>query len=77
MSDGCLNRLPDLLATACAANAIGLIDVLWIDTIGAVAFEIEDTISNYSRIVRMLNLALGIDRVAERDFFRVAPDSCK
>ena len=53
-----------------------LIDVLWIDAI-AVAFEIEDTTGNYSRIVRMLDLALEIDRVAGREFFRVAPDGCK
>ncbi|MFZ2158462.1 MAG: type II restriction endonuclease [Bradyrhizobium sp.] len=76
LADGCLDRLPDDLARAGAADAIRLIDVLWIDQSGdvAAAFEVEHTTSIYSGIVRMLDLALGIDGAAGRNFFLVAPD---
>ena len=76
LSDGCLDRLPAALSEAGAADAIRLIDVLWIEQGGdvATAFEVEHTTSIYSGIVRMLDLALGIDGAAARNFFLVAPD---
>ena len=76
LADGCLDRLPAALSEASAADAIRLIDVLWIEQGGdvAAAFEVEHTTSIYSGIVRMLDLALGIDGAAARNFFLVAPD---
>jgi type II restriction enzyme len=76
LADGCLERLPATLANADAADAIRLIDVLWIEQGGqvAAAFEVEHTTSIYSGIVRMLDLALGIDGATARNFFLVAPD---
>lgn len=77
LADGCLDRLPDVLAGAAAAETIRLIDVLWIEpTSGevAAAFEVEHTTSIYSGIVRMLDLALGLGQ-AGRSLFLVAPDS--
>jgi len=60
----------------CSLDAFRLIDVLWIERSGevAAAFEVEHTTSIYSGIVRMLDLALGIDGAAARNFFLVAPD---
>ena len=76
LADGCLERLPAALAEAGAADAIRLIDVLWVEQSGEVsaAFEVEHTTSIYSGIVQMLDLALGIDSGAARNFFLVAPD---
>ena len=74
---GCLTRLPDPLAENGSAEAVRLIDVLWIDqSAGDVvaAFEVEHTTSIYSGIVRMLDLALGIEGATARNFFLVAPD---
>ena len=39
------------------------------------AFEVEHTTSIYSGIVRMLDLALGVEGGATRNFFLVAPDN--
>ena len=77
LADQCLERLPDGLACNPAADAIRLIDVLWVDQAAgsvAAAFEVEHTTSIYSGIVRMLDLALGIEDAAARNFFLVAPD---
>lgn len=76
LADGCLQQLPAALAVSGAADAIRLIDVLWIEQTGhvAAAFEVEHTTSIHSGIVRMLDLALGIDGAAARNFFLVAPD---
>ncbi len=76
LGDGCLKQLPGKIAGTPAAETIKLIDVLWIDaqeTVAA-AFEVEHTTSIYSGIVRMLDLALGIEGAAARHFFLVAPD---
>ncbi|WP_291390813.1 type II restriction endonuclease [Devosia sp.] len=76
LGDGCLEMLP-LPAAAPAAEAIRLIDVLWLhrDTGRIVAaFEVEHTTSIYSGIVRMLDLALGSDAHALEGLFLVAPD---
>ena len=74
LGDGCLDVLPPSVANAPGADAVRLIDVLWIDAVGSVAgaFEVEHTTSIYSGIVRLLDLALGTPLA--RGLFLVAPD---
>ncbi len=76
LGDGCLEELPAVLAHAPGADAIRLIDVLWLDKVGQVAagFEVEHTTSIYSGIVRLLDLAHGAPGSATRGLFLVAPD---
>lgn len=76
LGDKCLPQLPGKMSDAAAGDAIRLIDILWISADGelAAAFEVEHTTSIYSGIVRMLDLALGIEGAAARNFFLVAPD---
>jgi type II restriction enzyme len=77
LSDGCLEVLPDAVATAPGADAIRLIDVLWLERAEprvAAAFEVEHTTSIYSGIIRLLDLALGAPGHATRGLFLVAPD---
>ncbi|WP_089174933.1 type II restriction endonuclease [Bosea sp. AS-1] len=77
LADGCLLDLPRPLASNGAAEAIRLIDVLWLDSstgFVAAAYEVEHTTSIYSGIVRMLDLALGMAGDTTRNFFLVAPD---
>lgn len=73
----CLDMLPDEIATAPGADAIRLIDVLWLEQGSArvaAAFEVEHSTSIYSGIVRMLDLALsGSALHAEAGLFLVAP----
>ncbi|MBA3911209.1 MAG: type II restriction endonuclease [Rhodobacter sp.] len=76
---GCLDALPGPLATAPGAEAVRLIDVLWLspdaDRVAA-AFEVEHSTSIYSGVCRMLDLALGhADPQAEGGLFLVAPDA--
>lgn len=75
----CLEHLPEKIATAPGADAVRLIDVLWIDPEEArvrAAFEVEHSTSIYSGIVRMLDLALsGGDLDGVADMFLVAPDA--
>lgn len=76
LGDGCLEALP-LPGGSSAAEAIRLIDVLWLnrDTGRIVAaYEVEHTTSIYSGIVRMLDLALGGDAHSLEGLFLVAPD---
>lgn len=76
LGDGCLDELP-LPASAPGADAIRLIDVLWLDKASGrivAAYEVEHTTSIYSGIVRMLDLALGTDAHALEGLFLVAPD---
>jgi len=75
LDDGCLDALPAALEAMPGAEAVRLIDVLWLhrarrgDTATqgacagcvAAAFEVEHTTSIYSGIVRLLDLALGAD----------------
>lgn len=78
LGDGCLRCLPDALDAHPAADAIRLIDVLWLDrgTPQVVAaFEVEHTTSIYSGIVRMLDLALGVSEPTATRYFLVAPDA--
>jgi type II restriction enzyme len=77
LADGCLDALPGALALLPGAEAVRLIDVLWLErATGAVAaaFEVEHTTSIYSGIVRLLDLALGSEANAARGLFLVAPD---
>lgn len=76
LGDGCLDKLP-VPASAPGADAIRLIDVLWLDKSSGrivAAYEVEHTTSIYSGIVRMLDLALGTDAHALEGLFLVAPD---
>ncbi len=77
LADGCLTTLPLDLAAAPGAEAVRLIDVLWIERAGGVAaaFEVEHTTSIYSGIVRLLDLALGAASERAHGLFLVAPDA--
>ena len=78
LADGCSDLLPACIENAPGADAIRLIDILWLDkerTKVMAAFEVEHTTSIYSGIVRMLDLALGSDLQATEGLFLVAPDS--
>jgi len=78
LGEGCLDALPEVLMNTPGADAIKLIDVLWLDTAtGRVvaAFEVEHTTSIYSGIVRLLDLALGAPEQAVRGLYLVAPDA--
>ena len=64
LADQCLSQLPEKLLENSSADAIRLIDVIWLERTTAelaAAFEVEHTTSIYSGIVRMLDLALGIE----------------
>ena len=77
LGEGCLEALPEPIAAQPGAEAVRLIDVLWIDPRGgavAAAFEVEHTTSIYSGIVRLLDLALGGGADVGRRLFLVAPD---
>jgi type II restriction enzyme len=77
LGDGCLEALPEPLASSPGADAVRLIDVLWLEhgkPQVAAAFEVEHTTSIYSGVVRMLDLALGAPGQATRGLFLVAPD---
>lgn len=84
LCDGCIETLPTTLEVSTGAEAIRLIDVLWLERAGtngspaervAAAFEVEHTTSIYSGIVRMLDLALGVPDHAGVRLFLVAPDA--
>ena len=77
LGEGCLERLPETIEKAPGADAVRLIDVLWLDhgkAHVAAAFEVEHSPSNYSGIVRMLALALGTETHALEGMFLVAPN---
>jgi type II restriction enzyme len=77
LAQGCLETLPAPVANAPGADAVRLIDVLWLERGGdrvAAAFEVEHTTSIYSGIVRLLDLALGAADKTARGLFLVAPD---
>lgn len=78
LGDGCLLVLPASLCAVPGADAIRLIDVLWLERGAngvAAAFEVEHTTSIYSGIVRLLDLALGPAHEAAQGLFLVAPDA--
>lgn len=76
LGDGCQAELPPALSRVPGADAIRLIDVLWLDRVTSrveAAFEVEHSTSIYSGIVRMLDLALTqVDGLG--GLFLVAPD---
>jgi type II restriction enzyme len=77
LGNGCLDSLPPPVANAPGAEAVRLIDVLWLPRGGdrvAAAFEVEHTTSIYSGIVRLLDLALGAVAQTAHALFLVAPD---
>jgi type II restriction enzyme len=76
LKDGCLESLPDPLASESGAEFIPLIDVLWLDRASLrveAAFEVEHTTTIQTGIMRMLDLAEtqtgGLDGL-----YLVAPD---
>ena len=78
LGDGCLTELPTVLREGAGAEAIRLIDVLWLDTPSqtvTAAFEVEHTTSIYSGIVRLLDLALGAGAGTAHGLYLVAPDA--
>lgn len=77
LGDGCLDELPASVADVPGADAVRLIDVLWVDRGSgnvAAGFEVEHSTSIYSGIVRLLDLALGCSGQATHNLFLVAPD---
>ena len=77
LGDCCLEDLPSSVRTAPGADAVRLIDVLWLDAVSgcvAAGFEVEHTTSIYSGIVRLLDLALGATDQTPKGLFLVAPD---
>ncbi len=75
LADRCLDDLPSALLAAPGADAVRLIDVLWLRGEEVVAaFEVEHSTSIYSGILRMLDLANGVSN-ATSSFFLVAPDA--
>ena len=79
LGDGCLSRLPATIERIVGGEAVRLIDVLWADRATespVAAFEVEHSTSIYSGIVRLLDLALGMQQDGESiGLFLVAPDS--
>ena len=79
LGQNCLEHLPLPIATSPGADAIRLIDVLWLERGAAnvvAAFEVEHSTSIYSGIVRMLDLALsGGELHSSAGLFLVAPDA--
>lgn len=78
LGDGCREELPRPLLNTAGAEAVRLIDVIWLDRASddvAAAFEVEHTTSIYSGIVRLLDLALGADHRALTGLYLVAPDA--
>ncbi len=77
LGDGCMSALPATIDNAPGAEAVRLIDVLWLERGSgrvAGAFEVEHTTSIYSGIVRLLDLALGPAEESAQGLFLVAPD---
>jgi len=77
LGDRCLERLPDRFEQLAGAEAVRLIDVLWLERADGhvrAAFEVEHTTSIYSGIVRLLDLALGGAGAACHGLYLVAPD---
>lgn len=78
LGDGCLTALPPKVGCAEGADTVRLIDVLWLlsgtDTVAA-AFEVEHTTSIYSGILRLLDLATGVESAKDLQMFLVVPDS--
>jgi len=77
LGDGCLTVLPENMTSQAGAEAVRLIDVIWLQTESGhpvAAFEVEHTTSIYSGIVRLLDLAYGNELNTCEGLFLVAPD---
>lgn len=77
LCDGCLEALPGGLDQMTGADAVRLIDILWLErgtAEVAAAFEVEHSTSIYSGIVRLLDLAWSSPAGPTRNLFLVAPD---
>ena len=77
LGDGCLDRLPESITSVPGAEAVRLIDVLWLERGScrvAAAFEVEHSTTIYSGIVRLLDLALSSSSGVVQGLFLVAPD---
>lgn len=77
LGDGCLECLPESVGNVPGAEAVRLIDVLWLERGGAhvtAAFEVEHSTTIYSGIVRLLDLALSNTSAVAQGLFLVAPD---
>ena len=78
LGTGCVDTLPESIAGKPGADAVRLIDVLWLEKTPKrviAAFEVEHTTSIYSGIMRMLDLALGAPEQAVQGLYLVAPDN--
>lgn len=78
LGHGCLEALPPEIAAQPGAEAVRLIDVIWLEASAprvAAAFEVEHTTSIYSGIVRLLDLAMGGASGMANALFLVAPDA--
>jgi type II restriction enzyme len=79
LGDGCMDHLPASVEQIVGGEAVRLIDVLWADQmtqLPVAAFEVEHSTSIYSGIVRLLDLALGLNQDGHSiALFLVAPDS--
>jgi type II restriction enzyme len=78
LGDGCLAEVPVAVGRIRDGDTVRLIDLLWFERGSGkpvAAFEVEHSTSIYSGIVRMLDLALGVqDEYAGIRLFLVAPD---
>ena len=77
LQQGCLDALPHN-GVGAQINSVRLIDVVWVDrgtAAVAAAFEVEHSTTIYSGIVRMLDLALSVERDTPMTLFLVAPDA--
>lgn len=77
LGDGCLTALPQAIEGAPGAEAVRLIDVLWVEPGSeqtVAAFEVEHTTSIFSGIMRLLDLALGTGEQTVKGLFLVAPN---
>lgn len=75
LGTGCCRELPPHVTSADGIEAVRLIDVLWLDRdSGRVAggFEVEQSTSIYSGIVRLFDLALGVPDESIGGLFLVA-----
>jgi type II restriction enzyme len=78
LGDRCLHKLPNSIEEIAGGEAVRLIDVLWAERASEqpiAAFEVEHSTSIYSGIVRLLDLALGLQATCHfPSLFLVAPD---
>ena len=77
LQQGCLEALPHS-GGGTQLDSVRLIDVVWVTrgtTTVAAAFEVEHSTTIYSGIVRVLDLALSVERDTSMTLFLVAPDA--